>query len=48
MRNYLVKRNNEGNDLDFLDDAFNRFFKGLGGFPKFKKKTLTAKSFEVP
>ena len=29
MRNYLVKRNNEGNDLDFLDDAFNSFFKPI-------------------
>ena len=34
--------------IGHLDWAFNRFFKGLGGFPKFKKKELTAKSFEVP
>ena len=34
--------------IGHLDWAFNRFFKGLGGFPRFKKKELTAKSFEVP
>lgn len=34
--------------IGHLDWAFNRFFKGFGGFPKFKKKELTAKSFEVP
>jgi len=34
--------------IGHLDWAFNRFFKGLGGFPKFKSKDLTAKSFEVP
>lgn len=34
--------------IGHLDWAFNRFFKGQGGFPKFKKKELTARSFEVP
>ena len=34
--------------IGHLDWAFNRFFKGLGGFPKFKSKATTAKSFEVP
>ena len=31
-----------------FDKAFNRFFKGQNGFPKFKKKEFTASSFEIP
>ena len=34
--------------IGHLDKAFNRFFKGQNGFPKFKKKEFTASSFEVP
>lgn len=34
--------------IGHLDRAFSRFFKGLSGFPKFKSKATTAKSFEVP
>lgn len=29
MKNYLVRRNNENNNLDFFDDAFNSFFKPM-------------------
>lgn len=29
MRNYLIKRNNDGNGLDFFDEAFNSFFKPM-------------------
>lgn len=34
--------------IGHLDKAFNMFFRGNTRFPKFKKKELTAKSFEVP
>lgn len=34
--------------IGHLDWAFNRFFKGLGGYPKLKRKEITQKSFEVP
>lgn len=34
--------------IGHLDLAFNKFFKGQSGFPKFKKKELSLKSFEVP
>ena len=34
--------------IGHLDKAFNTFFKGQNGFPKFKKKEFTASSFEVP
>lgn len=34
--------------IGHLDKAYNRFFKGQGGFPKFKKKDFTKASFEVP
>lgn len=34
--------------IGHLDKAFNKFFKGQSGFPKFKKKEFTKSSFEVP
>ena len=34
--------------IGHLDKAFNKFFKGQNGFPKFKKKEFTASSFEIP
>ena len=34
--------------IGHLDWAFNKFFKGQSGFPKFKKKEFTKASFEVP
>ena len=46
MRNYLVKRNNEGNDLDFLDDAFNSFFKPMFYEEKFNTMKTDIKERE--
>lgn len=34
--------------IGHLDRAFGNFFAKRAGYPKFKKKDLTAKSFEVP
>jgi putative transposase len=34
--------------ITHLDNAFTRFFKGQGDFPKFKKKASARKSFKVP
>ena len=34
--------------IGHLDKAFNMFFRGNTGFPKFKKKEFTKSSFEVP
>lgn len=34
--------------IGHLDKAFGNFFAKRAGYPKFKKKNLTAKSFEVP
>lgn len=34
--------------IGHLDRAFGNFFSKRSGYPKFKKKELTAKSFEVP
>ena len=34
--------------IGHLDKAFNMFFRGNTGFPKFKSKATTAKSFEIP
>lgn len=34
--------------IGHLDKAFNRFFKDISGFPKFKKKAFSTRSFEVP
>ena len=47
MRNYLVKRNNEGNDLDFLDDAFNSFFKPMFYEEKFNTMKTDIKETET-
>jgi len=46
MRNYLVKRNNEGNSLDFFDDAFNSLFKPMFYEEKFNTMKTDIKERE--
>lgn len=45
---YEVNSQSLISSIGHLDWAFNRFFKGLGGYPKIKRKETTKKSFEVP
>lgn len=46
MRNYLVKRNNEGNGLDFFDDAFDSLFKPMFYEEKFNTMKTDIKERE--
>ena len=46
MRNYLVKRNNEGNSLDFFDDAFDSLFKPMFYEEKFNTMKTDIKERE--
>lgn len=46
MRNYLVRRNNENNNLDFFDDAFNSFFKPMFYEEKFNAMKTDIKETE--
>ena len=46
MRNYLVKRNNEGNVLDFFDDAFDSLFKPMFYEEKFNTMKTDIKERE--
>ena len=46
MRNYLVRRNNENNNLDFFDDAFNSFFKPMFYEEKFNTMKTDIKETE--
>ena len=34
--------------IGHLDRSFGNFFAKRAGYPKFKRKNLTAKSFEIP
>ena len=45
---YEVNSQSLISSIGHLDWAFNRFFKGLGRYPKTKRKETTKKSFEVP
>lgn len=45
---YEVNSQSLISSIGHLDWAFNRFFKGLGGYPNIKRKETTKKSFEVP
>ena len=49
-KDWLYEVNSQSliSSIGHLDWAFNRFFKGLGGYPKIKRKETTKKSFEVP
>ena len=46
MRNYLVKRNNEDNGLDFFDDAFDSLFKPMFYEEKFNTMKTDIKERE--
>mgnify|MGYP004671556677 FL=1 len=46
MKNYLVRRNNENNNLDFFDDAFNSFFKPMFYDEKFDSMKTDIKETE--
>ena len=46
MRNYLVKRNKEGNGLDFFDDAFDSLFKPMFYEEKFNTMKTDIKERE--
>ena len=46
MRNYLVKRNNEGNGLDFFDDAIDSLFKPMFYEEKFNTMKTDIKERE--
>ena len=46
MRNYLVKRNNEVNGLDFFDDAFDSLFKPMFYEEKFNTMKTDIKERE--
>ena len=45
---YEVNSQSLISSIGHLDWAFNRFFKGLGGYPNVKRKATTKRSFEVP
>ena len=45
---YDVGANSLINAVSHLDKAFQRFFRGHGGFPKFKSKYDNRQSFEIP